>query len=256
MEKKFSFPVVSGLAFLLENLFAIVNVRACEDANVSVVVSGDEDLIKDIDVVQSSPASISVKGKGGSGGIITVINNGRGSSVSVSNISGNSISISNSVVMVDGKVIAPGNSDNVKTKEMTSIKVLMPKGSAISLSDVHKAFISGVGGKLNARLSGQGELDVLDVGNAKVKGSGQTQCDLKNVSGSVNLDVSGQSHVSAQGEFGDVEAEASGMSTITIIGNCQDVDAEASGMSNIVVRGQVSGTVRERKSGMSKISIC
>lgn len=266
-EETKEFQVVSGLTLALENLGANVRISVGAEGKATFRMSGDEKLLKDIEVSQPSPNRIQIKGKGlGGGNDITVISGGGRQSVSMTSVRGGNIVISGGgsivsvgrgggTVIINGKVVS--GEGNVETIEggLPEIQVNVPKGTSLDITDVESTISSGLGGKLNARLGGQCSLSVSDVNGLKVKCNGQSGCTARNASGDANLSTNGQSSIEIRGNLNDVEAETNGQSHITIGGNCHDFDGEANGQSRISVSGRATGNVRQRESGQSRISV-
>ncbi len=266
MAKNLNFNVGDGLTLTLQDLWASVEVRKGQIGKATVNLSGDDKLLEQVEVTQSSPDQLLIKGSGEDGGGLTVINS-RGGSISVGNIRGSGIVIGGSVVgrtivsggdlvVVNGKVVSGGNKVTViEGGEMPTITIVVPAGTNIEAYDVQSVNSRGLGGKLDVSLSGQGEATVDYVNGMKVRCSGQSHANITGAAGNIKASCSGQSNVSVVGsKLGDVEAEASGQSSVTVNGSCEDCDVDASGMSHVTVT-HATGKVHKHSSGMSHVSV-
>ncbi len=265
-EETKEFQVVSGLTLALENLEANVKISIGTGGKATVTMSGDEKLLKDIDVSQPNPNRIQIKGNGLDGrNAVTIISGGGRQSISVTGVRGGSVVVSGggsfvsvgggrSTVIVNGRVVSGSDNETIEAG-IPQIQVSVPKGTNLDVTDVESTESSGLDGKLNVRLGGQCELSVSDVNGLKVKCSGQSECNVRNASGDANLNTSGQSSIEIQGDLNNVEADANGQSHIVISGNCNDFDGNANGQSRISVSGRALGNVRQRENGQSRISV-
>jgi hypothetical protein len=255
LEKNLEFVVSSGLTLSLNNLWAIVNIRPGKLNLATVCLSGDEKLLKDILVNQPSPDQLNIEGQGRVGGV-TVIQTGRRSSISISNIRGGSIVVGGGTVIVNGKVISGGeNIIENEGIEMPSITITAPEGTALDADSVESLISKGLNGKLYLSVTGQGNANVQGISSGKVDCIGQSRARISDVQGDLKLSCRGQSDINAKGNFGNIDADSSGQSRITIIGNCNDCNADTSGQSSISLIGHASGKVRRHESGMSSIDI-
>ena len=253
MDKKLDFKVSSGLTLNLKNLWASVSIRTGGVNQATVSLSGDEKLLKDIQVTQPSSDSLSIEGQGGADGI-TVIQSGRRSSISIGNVRGGNLVITNGVVIRNGQVVTGGTSQ-LEDTEMPTITITVPEGTELDAESVEELKSQGLNGKLYLSVDGQGKANVQGVNGGKVDCSGQTRAEISNAQGDLKISCSGQSRITAKGNFGDIDADSSGQSQVTIVGNCQDCNADASGMSTVSLIGHASGKVRKHESGMSTVSI-
>jgi len=255
MDKSFDFSVSAGLTLNLKNLWASVSVRTGGVNQATVKLSGDEKLLKDIQVTQPSSDQLSIEGQGGADNV-TVIRSRGGSSISIGNFrSSGSIVVGSNIVMVNGKVISGGNVIDANDTEMPVIIITVPEGTEIDADDVQDLNSQGLNAKVYLSLSAQGKAKIQGVNGGKVNCSGQTRADISDAVGDLKVSCSGQSRVTAKGFFLDIDANCSGQSQVTIIGNCEDINAEASGMSTVTLTGNASGKVRKHESGMSEVSI-
>lgn len=261
MEKKeitTVYQVAFGLCLFIEKLWAEVSISVGEENKATVEISGDEKLLKDINVTQPNPKLLQIEGAGsdeqGSG--ITVISARGRQSISISSVQGGSIIVAGGTVKVNGKLVSGNGSVNViEGGDIPKIKVMVPRGTNLETYDVEKVEVSGLNGSLSSHVGGQGSLRASDVNGLKVKCSGQSSCEITRVAGNAKLVATGQSSIDVQGNLEDVEADAGGQSHITINGNCHDFEGEASGQSRILLSGKASGRVRQRESGQSRVVV-
>jgi len=259
------FKVGDGFCLTVENTFADVRISVGPDSVASVKMTGDEKLLKDIKLSQPNADSLLIKGQSAkANSSVSIFTTGSGS-FSMNNFSshGSVVSIGNggvvsigrgNVVMVNGKIVT-GNGDGETIDELPQIEITVPLGSDLDISDSGNVTAIGLGGKVNAHLSNQDNLQITDASGLKIKCSGQSHCTIKNGAGDANLTVSGQSSIAVTGDLHNVEATSSGQASIALDGNCHDFSGDSSGQSNIYVRGRATGKVRQRESGQSRISV-
>lgn len=262
--KNFSFSLGTSSTLTLKSLYAQVNIRKGIVDKATVEMSGDEKLIELIKVIQNGNGVL-IEGQDMGGGDITVIQNRSHSSISVrgngvvigGSISGARIITNGNVVILNGKVVSDGSSNEseIEDVEKPIITVTVPEGTELDAESVESLDSHGLNGKLYLSLDGQGYARVQDVNGAKISCSGQTRCELGNAWGDLKISCSGQSRTTANGSFGDVDVDSSGQSQIRVIGNCQDIEGSSSGQSTISLIGQASGKVRKHESGQSRIYI-
>lgn len=137
-ERTFSFSVKKGLLLILENLFAIVTVRAGNDNVVTIKVVGDKKNAKDINVSQKDAQKISVEGRVRERA--DFISRGRGSSFSFSGGTFIDCTVGNGNTVVNGSRFRHSVAD--KAAEITTrIEIVVPKETSIDISQVHDAKI-------------------------------------------------------------------------------------------------------------------
>jgi hypothetical protein len=248
MDKAFEFKLKKKgrrPALILKDLLAEVDVAVGK--SFKVVLDGDDDLVKNIEVANTNENEITVSGnlEQSRGGAVHISNS------IVTNVSGGSISIVNGVVTINGKIITAAG----EKKEFVKIKIEIPEKTDLWAYGVLNANVIGPCSNIYARVSGQGKFYASDVLNCDISCSGQSNCKIKKAKGKCLLRASGQSDISVQGEFGQIEASVSGQSSVNIIGKCEELSAEASGQSDIKIIGEVKNIIRQYTSGQAYIDI-
>jgi hypothetical protein len=252
MDKKIDFNVEKGLLLEFKNLYAKIVVTDGSDGKVSVVIKGDEEIIKKIEVEQKSSKKICFKSKDDDNVnniVITSSDSRSFGKVTIANIS-------NSIVVTGGSIFIGSGSNIISGSKqvLVEMEVSVPKGTDVDVSGVCNFNLVGVEGRLWADISGQAYLEVQKVSNPKVSCSGQSEVRLFDATGNAKLNVSGNSSAYIAGKLEDIEVSASGRSRIDVHANCQDINASASGMSNVFFHGTNNGRVHTNASGMSSIS--
>lgn len=217
----------NNLRLNLEDLWAAVHVSVGIAGEAAVTLEGNEKLLDYIEVTGGSN-EVTVKGKGGQDG-------------------GN-------MVIVNGKVVSGGEDVTVvEGAEMPKVTITVPQGTNLHVCNVESTKAVGLGGHVNASLSGQVELQVSKANGMKIECSGQSQCYINDATGNLKASTRGQSVIDVTGNLGDVEADSSGQSHISVNGNCQHFKGKTSGQSRIIVSGICSGSITKEESGTSKI---
>ncbi len=227
----------------ISNLCANVEIESWSNkSQVKLEVVGPEDAI---DALRTEVVGETVKlysDLGSSSHVVQINNNDCFQEIRI----GNSITIGKNISI---------NSDNFSDAKLR-VKAYVPIGAGLKLSGVDgKTKIGRVGGKLRAKISGNGSLiaDLVKTLHLKISGSGTAN--IREVYNDVSANISGQGNVTiVRGEIGNLEAKISGMGSITINATAHDADLSMSGMGNIYLRRCLNRPHRH-KSGMGSITI-
>lgn len=283
------FAVEPRLRLILTDVSAVVRVRRGEPGAASVDVSGAEayadtlEITYDaatnvLDVREEPPVDVVTVAGGGVviGAGPTVVHNVRtrgrttvatGSGSVVSGGSVGSVVTGGGVVGGAGvTVVNAGGRIVVNGVDVTEqvaaqrpepppvVTVVVPHGTDIGAERCLDLTSAEVGGRVRARVAGQGRLSASGVTAARLTVTGQSEAALHRSGGSLGLTVTGQSQVRLDGAFDDVDLEVTGQSRVVGGGSFGQVSGKATGMARVELSGSAAGQ-SVTTSGMAKVRI-
>lgn len=272
----------------LTNIPGTARVRVGNGPGMSLVLTGPESLTKDVtwqilgdtlhvDGPELGGAVSVMISSFGPGGSRSVISGGRGSIVVGASdvyMSGRGIRIGGAgvfsggdqviintgghhqKVIVDGRVIAPGDGESAEAGEV-ELTVHVPAGTPVQIAD--DAFgryrVEGTGGTLDLKLEGAVQVDSGATDAARMSITGSARVGIASVQRALAVNISGSGRVDVpQGSVGQLRVAISGSGQMAYGGTAQDADLDVSGSGRIRV-DTVTGMLRKDVSGSGSIDV-